>query len=170
MLSRAATKALVQAGKLVPVKSLATWEAEPRAFLMVPELVAEIANGRANPDEKISRRWAKLEADMAHFVEGGYVNWNLMKWLDPQGQEVWELKSVRPKPSIRVFGRFAEPDVFVGTHSALRTDLKAKWSVEFWNEIFKCETMWKGLTDEEPFKGKAYTDYITENAGRRVGV
>ena len=90
-------------------------------------------------------RWAKLEADMAHFVEGGYINWNLMKWLDPQKQEVWELKSVRPKPSLRVFGRFAEPNVFVGTHHQVRNKMKGKWSQEFWDEIVKCETIWADL-------------------------
>ena len=79
-----------------------------------------------------------------------------MKWLDPQKQEVWELKSVRPKPSIRVFGRFAQPNVFVATHWAFRTDLKGKWSQEYWEEIAKCEARWKGLTDKPPFEGKNY--------------
>ena len=170
MLSRRETKDLVKAGKLIPVRSLADWEAAPRALLQVTELTAEIASGRQYRDSKVAARWAKLEADMAHFVEGGYVNWGLMKWLDPQSQEVWELRSVRPRPSIRVFGRFAEPDVFIGTNLAYRADLKAKWSKEFWDEIFECEKIWKGLTSSSPFQGKEYTDYITENAAKRVGV
>jgi len=115
-------------------------------------------------------RWAKLEADMSHFVEGGYINWNLMKWLDPQKQEVWELKSVRPKPSIRVFGRFAEPDVFVGTNYQLRNKMKGKWSQEFWNEIGECEKIWADLFKSDPLRGKIYSDYITKNADKRVGV
>lgn len=121
-------------------------------------------------DDRTAARWAKLDADIAHYVEGGYINWGLMKWLDPQSQEVWELRSVRPKPSIRVFGRFAEPNVFIATHLAYRKSLKDKWSREFWDEIFECERRWKTLTDEGPFKGDAYTDYITENAAKRVRV
>jgi hypothetical protein len=152
------------------VESLADWEAAPRAFLQVSELASEIAANRQNTDEKLRARWAKLEADMAHFVEGGYVNWGLMRWLDPQSQEVWELRSVRPKPSIRVFGRFAEPDVFIGTNLAFRASLKGKWSQEFWNEIGECEKIWRALTPNEAFAGKEYADYITENAEKYAGV
>ncbi len=170
MLSRQETKDLIESGILVPVKSLATWEGEPRAFLLTKDLAKQVAAGRADPDRKIAARWAKLDADMAHFVEGGYVNWGLMKWLDPKKQEVWELRSVRPKPSIRVFGRFAEPNVFIGTNLAYRGNLKAKWSTEFWNAIFECEKIWKSFTKNNPFSGEKYTDYITTNSGRRVGV
>jgi hypothetical protein len=169
MLIRAQIKALRASGGLVPVKPRTGWSGEPRCFLLEKEPHAQIAANQVLPEN--FERWAKLEADMAHFVEGGYINWNLMKWLDPQKQEVWELKSVRPRPSIRVFGRFAEPNVFVGTNLKFRADLKEKWSKEFWDEIAKCEQVWKSLFgDECPFKGKLYTDYITDNAGKRVGV
>src|ERR1700730_1705516 len=124
MLIRKEIEAHLAAKRLIPVSSLAPWSGEPRAFLLTAELAAQIAVGRH--DSTTRERWAHLDADMAHFVEGGYINWGLMKWLDPQKQEVWELKSVRPKPSIRVFGRFAEPDVFVATNLAFRQDLKGK--------------------------------------------
>jgi hypothetical protein len=169
MLIRERIKVHRLSGRLIPVKPRTAWSGEPRCFLLEKDLHATIVANRSLP-EKFDR-WAKLEADMSHFVEGGYINWGLMKWLDPQKQEVWELKSVRPKPSIRVFGRFAEPNVFVGTNLQFRTDLKEKWSKEFWEEIFKCGEIWKSLFDDEgPFKGKLYTDYITVNAGKRVGV
>ena len=168
MLIRDETKKHLEAGRLVPVKSRAFWTSEPRCFLLEKELDTELRLERTEP--KDINRWAKLEADMSHFVEGGYINWNLMKWLDPQKQEVWEFKSVRPKPSIRVFGRFAEPDVFVGTNYQLRNKMKGKWSQEFWNEIGECEKIWADLFKSDPLRGKIYSDYITKNADKRVGV
>ena len=168
MLIRDEIQANLNTGRLVPVKSHASWSAEPRAFLLERELAKQIADGQNDKDMR--DRWAKLEADMAHFVEGGYVNWGLMKWLDPKEQEVWELKSVRPRPSMRVFGRFAEPNVFIGTNLALRPNLKGKWSLQYWDEIFKAERVWSGLFARSPFSGENYTDYITENAGKRVEV
>lgn len=161
-------KAHLSSGRLVPVRPLTPWSGEPRCFLLEKDLHAEIVAKRSLLEK--FERWSKLEADMAHFVEGGYVNWNLMKWLDPKKQEVWELKSVRPKPSIRVFGRFANPNIFVGTNLQFRNCMKGKWSKEFWEEISKCEQIWASLFKSAPFKGKNYTDYITENAEQRVGV
>jgi hypothetical protein len=154
--------------RLVAVRPRTGWSGEPRCFLLERDLHEQIVANRILPQN--FERWAKLEADMAHFVEGGYINWNMMKWLEPQKQEVWELKSVRPKPSIRVFGRFACPNVFIGTNIQFRNCMKEKWSKEFWDQIFECEKIWADLFKAEPFKGRDYTDYITENAEKRMGV
>ncbi len=48
---------------------------------------------------------------------------NLIKQLKPEKFEHWELISRRPKPSLRVFGRFAKPNVFVGTYVRERRGL-----------------------------------------------
>ena len=42
MLTQEEIKELIQIGRLKPATTLATWEGEPRAFLMVPELFDEI--------------------------------------------------------------------------------------------------------------------------------
>jgi hypothetical protein len=90
-----------------------------------------------------------------------------MKWLDPQKFEHWEIKSRRPRPSLRIFGRFAKPNVFVGTHVVERTRLGAKWSLDWELEKLVCEDEWKAaLGEHPPFRGRAYEDYITENAYR----
>jgi hypothetical protein len=94
-----------------------------------------------------------------------------MKWLDPKKYEHWELKSVRPRPSLRVFGRFACPDVFVGTHIVERTKLKGKWTIEWEIEKLTCEDHWKAaLGNFIPFSARDYEGYITENATRYVGI
>lgn len=138
---------------------------------MTAHLHGQISEALVSGDPARIERWERLQADIAHFVQGGYVNWNLMKWLDPHKYEHWELCSVRPRPSLRVFGRFALPDVFVGTHVAERKKLKGKWSLEWELEKLTCEDHWKtALGNYAPFHGDSYESYITENASRKPKV
>lgn len=158
-------------GKLQPFKSPLPWAEAPRAFLMTAHLERQINEGLASQVDTVHARWEKLQADISHFVEGGYINWGLMKWLDPHKFEHWELKSVRPRPSLRVLGRFACPDVFVGTHVLARTELKGKWDITWELQKLECEDHWKAaLGDTSPYHAAAYEQYITENAGRDIMV
>ncbi|NOG72910.1 hypothetical protein [Roseicella sp. DB1501] len=68
-----------RSGLLVPFSGLVPWAATPRVFLMSFRLAAQIAEGVAAGERSRSARWSALEADIAHFVEGGFVNWGLMK-------------------------------------------------------------------------------------------
>lgn len=81
--------------------------------MCVPLKVA-IDEGRADPNTKLRDRWARLEASISYFIEGRYVTDDLLKQLRPPKFEHWELKSRKPRPSLRVFGRFAKPDVSSG--------------------------------------------------------
>jgi len=80
----------------------------------------------ASDDVRIGRLWA----DFDHFCLGGVITVGYgrnsscaMKQLDPRTDEIWEIRSRDPKPQIRVFGRFADTDVFVATHFCRREDL-----------------------------------------------
>lgn len=160
-------------GKLVPAKPIAPWAGEPRAFLMCKPLVASIAEGRASSDAKERQRWAALEAAIGHFVEGGYVNDDLIKQLQPPKYEHWELRSRKPKPSLRVFGRFARPDVFVGTHVERRDGLGGMWSPQFEHHKLVCEDHWNDAGLSAPFSDAPhfrYQRYITSNADQKVRV
>ena len=107
---------------------------------------------------------------MAHFVEGGFISGGIMKQLEPAKFEHWELRNKRPRPSLRVFGRFAKPDVFIGTHVKLRNELGGMNSPEFEHEKLVCEDHYKnaGLTtfysDAPMFN---YSAYITDNATKK---
>jgi hypothetical protein len=105
-------------------------------------LAAQIQTGITSSDQKLAERWERLRADISHYVENGLITWNFMKWLDPKKYEHWNLRSVRPRPSMRVFGRFAEPSVFIGTHTVARASLKGKWSIEWELEKLRCEEIW----------------------------
>lgn len=138
---------------------------------MTKHLNGQIAEACASPEALRAQRWGRLQADIALFVEGGFINWELMKWLDPHKFEHWTLKSVRPRPSLRVFGRFAQPDVFVGTHVVERTPLKRKWSIEWELQKLICEERWKEVLGvQAPFHAEHYEDYITEKAAKQLKV
>ena len=165
MLTLDEIEAAKQAHAIVAVRPLVPWVPIPRVFFVSPELLDAMEVGGAQPATR--DRYQSLRADIDHFVSGGFINWGLMKWLDPKNHEIWELRSVRPRPSLRVFGRFAQPNVFVGTHLAERRSLKGKWSLEFELEKLRAEEIWNRIFNASaPFSAPDYEGYITENALR----
>lgn len=87
-----------------------------------------------------------------------------MKILEPEADEVWEIRSVDPKPSIRVFGRFARQDVFVATNKGMRTELGGFGSKEFRDCMTRCTTEWrKCFQTWRPHTGSRINDYISDN-------
>lgn len=166
-------KDAIKDGRLFAAKPVVPWAPEARGFLMCPPLHQSIEVGKASDDENERKRWATLEAAISHFVEGGYVTEDLIKQLLDPKYEHWELRSRRPKPSLRVFGRFIQPDIFVGTHLQRRDGLGGMWSPEFEHEKLVCEDHWKAAGLPDPFTAPPdypYEMYITENATRQMKV
>jgi hypothetical protein len=163
----------VRAGRLIKAQPIAPWAPQPRVFLMCTPLWSAIIEGRGQSTAGQRDRWAKLQADISHFIEGGRITEDRFKQLDDAKHENWELRSVKPKPSLRVFGRFAEPDVFVGTHVKQRKDLSGKWDLDWELEKLICEDHWKNAGLPEPFTAPPdykYSDYITENAEKKHAI
>ena len=89
-------------------------------------------------DDSEEYRWNQLRAYFDFFTEGRLIHIGrsgYMRPLDKRREEVWEIRSPRPRPSLRVFGRFAERDVFVATNWAERKLLKGRGSREWRDEI-----------------------------------
>ena len=173
MLILDAIKAARQAGKLFPAPRIVNWSGEPRVFLMCKSLFESIDRGKKSETEKDRKPWAALEAAMGYFVEGGLITDDLVKQLLPEKYEHWELRSRKPKPSLRVFGRFALPDVFIGTHVKLRTELGGMWSSQFENEKLVCEDHWKEAGLPDAFSAPPnflYEDYLTSNAHKKIRI
>jgi len=140
---------------------------------MCEPLHTALEQGRADSDKKVRQRWAELEAAMIHFVENGRVTADLLKQLQPPKYEHWELRNRRPKPSLRVFGRFALPNVFVGTHVKRREELSGMWSAEFEQEKLVCEQYYAAAGLKAVFSAAPsfeYSSYITENATATIKV
>ena len=132
-----------------------------------------IEQGKVDPDEKVRSRWADLEAAISTFIVGGYMTEKLIKQLKDEKREHWELISRKPSPSLRVFGRFAMPDVYVGTHVRPRNGMGGMWSPQFEHEKLVCEDHWNATGLGAPFSDPPdfrYEAYITDNASRKVRV
>ena len=173
MLIPDAVRAAVKSGKLVPAKPIASWAAQPRVVLLCEPIRDAINAGTKDPDENERQCWAKVQAAFSLFIEGGRITENLVKQLKPEKFEHWEFRCRRPRPSIRVFGRFVAPDVFVATHPRPRRELGGMWSSEFEHEKLISEDYWNACGLGTPFSdadGFRYEAYITENAQRKVAI
>jgi hypothetical protein len=175
MLIPASVKSAKRKRLLVPFKPITNWAGEPRVVLLCEPIRKAIEEGRNDPDEKERQCWAKVEAAFSHFIEGGMVTEDLVKQLEPYKFEHWEFRCRKPRPSIRVFGRFVMPDVFVATHPRPRSLLGGMWSEEFEHEKLVCEDHWKaaGLSPSDVFTdipSFRYEAYVTSNAQRKQGI
>lgn len=149
-------------GRLFLVRSRA-----PAASVRRPLFVTEELWRRLNGpwlDKAEMERWNSLWADLDRFVEGRPIDPGYLYWLTPKRDLVFEIKSVRPSPSLRVFVRFAMEDVLVATHYAERPRLGG-WGNKRWrDEVVRSRAIWRALFPSyEPLSGKTIHDFITEN-------
>jgi hypothetical protein len=152
----------IESGALHPVHPVVPWAVSKRELYVCRPLKELLHAGRESPDPGIRGRMARLEAALSFFVEGGRVDENFLKHLDPPKYEHWEIRSRRPRPSLRVFGRFVDHDVFVATPAVARSELGGKWSPRFEHEKLVCEQYWseaglsRPFTDAPSFRYEAY--------------
>lgn len=143
-----------------------------RVLYVATDLLDEIRS-----DERDPYRMGQLHRDFDRFCQGGLITIGygresrcLMKPLDPRADEVWELRSRDPRPQVRVFGRFAAPDVFVATNAEYRDELGepdlTRWEGNNWPaEILRCKARWRVLVPgQAPIRGDSIHDYITVGA------
>jgi hypothetical protein len=96
-------------------------------------------------DIKKLERFACLEADLLIFLTSATLDSKYMTCLSPFQNGVWQIKSVRPKPGVRVFGFFAAKDLFVATHYVFRKGMKNFNSKEYEVEIRRGKAIWRQL-------------------------
>jgi hypothetical protein len=116
-------------------------------------------------------RCGKLRADLDMFVEGRLISvardsrragTAYMSQLEPAQNEVWDIRSRDPRPGIRVFGRFAETDVFVALTWSERLTLGKAGSAEWRGEIERCKAIWRALFPTyPPHSGVKLHDYVS---------
>lgn len=134
----------ISEGRLFPLIPKAAGSS-PRRAMFVSEEVWNLLSV-THDDEEMEDRLGKLQADLEQFAEGQPVDPTYLKLLAPARDAVWEIRSVRPAPSVRVLGRFAMYDVFIATNYALRKPLGGWESNEWkaakraalacWNRLF----------------------------------
>lgn len=114
-----------------------------RAMFVAEDLwrVLNSPEGDAEWEERVGR----LRADLEVFVTEQWITPKYLFLLYPMAEAVWEIRSVRDAPSIRVLGRFPLKDTFVSTNYARREDLKG-WQDRTWRDVKNiAKSTWKTL-------------------------
>ena len=107
--------------------------ATPRRAMFIEEriwLVLESPEG----DDEWEERVGNLRADLELFVTEEQIDPKYLFLLYPPSDAVWEIRSIREDPSIRVLGLFALEDVWIATNAALREYLGG-WQSREWKEV-----------------------------------
>jgi len=91
--------------------------------------------------------------------------------LDPVEDEVWDLRSQKPKPALRAFFRFAEKDILVVLTCSPRSvpvswlsrlPLLGRETREWRRAIVECRSEWRKLfLAHEPISGTDINAYLT---------
>lgn len=155
------------------------------------EILSLVGNGRLHEVEPTAGPWvrelfvpAELHKELEHYGEDPriahlrarlnvYLNGHivvvgsgrskrgLMKKL-LKCDEVWEFIDKKPRPSLRMFCRFASPNILVGTHIVERRWLLGFNSLRWRTEQRRCVAEWrKVLPTYTPHEGDTIHDYLS---------
>lgn len=140
-------------------------------MLLAPAVREGLDGSWDSPEEKA--RWFRVGANLDNFVQGGLISVAehafkakaaLLAQLDPPRDEVWEVRCCDPKPGIRVFGRFALKDVFVGLRWEYRVNMKGRHAHEWHWMIDDCQKDWDKLFPSyQPVSGVFPDDYLSDS-------
>jgi hypothetical protein len=133
---------------------------------------AEVLDAVAGPFAKTrdGKRLFEFRQTLDAFVEGGefsiaedpYVKPSdaMLARVDPVDAEIWDIRSIVPKPGIRALGGFVCRDKFIVLTWDWRENLddRGTWSAE----IERCIAAWRDLFGSMgPLKGASLDDYLT---------
>ena len=78
----------------------------------------------------------------------------------PVKDEVWDFRSIEPKPGIRCFGRFAGKDTFIALNWNYRENLERE--ADWIPEVERCREEWDRLFNPyPPFRGASLNEYLS---------
>jgi hypothetical protein len=122
----------VREGMLFPLIPKAAGTSPKRALFLTKEIYAAL--NEEHEDEGMEDRLGQLQADLELFSDGQMIDPKYLFLLYPARQAVWEIRSVRPMPSIRVLGLFAQKDIFIATNWVMREQLGG-WQSREWKQV-----------------------------------
>lgn len=126
-------------------------------------------------DMSVAYRYAQLSADFDRYVTGDMIPVGLepyvkgdnafMARIDPPEYGIWAIRSVAPKPAIRVLGAFCECDVFVALITRRRAELGGPASREWAQAREAAISLWENLFPEHPrMTGDKIDDFFSQKA------
>jgi hypothetical protein len=117
-----------------------------------------------------------LRADFDKFLTGSIIpvaagtsggRASYLKKLTPYRDEIWEIRSRDPDPSLRIFGRFADKDLFVALSWHKRPDLGGPKTRPWRDAMVECGAEWRKLFPSyDALQGSNplnFNDYVTNN-------
>ena len=110
----------VNDGKLKLVTPKVPSDQSLRKLYLTRELYDEVYEDKNSLFEQ--EMFANLIADLEVFVTSKTIDLQYLWCLEPSKKGIWEIRSTRQEPQIRIFGVFAAKDNFVATHYKLRDD------------------------------------------------
>ena len=148
------------AGMLYPLLPRAAGSTVRRPMFVTEDLQNVLNSPKG--DEDWEHRVAELQADLEYFVEGRAIDPKYLFLLYHVREAVWEIRSARDQPSIRVLGRFAERDVFIATNHALREELGG-WESRAWRGVkVLARARWMNLFQQyQPVQGSNIHDMVS---------
>jgi hypothetical protein len=153
-----------QPARLVLLRPVLPATAMKRFIFVAPEILSLLDGPWETLELEI--RWKHVRADLERFVAGGIIvvgDEGYMKPLEPVEDEVWEIRCIDPNPSVRIFGSFAEKDVFIALGKRYRQDLAEKSSQAWAEAIRECKADWRSLfLTYPPHSGNDLHDYISD--------
>lgn len=116
-----------------------------RRVLLLSEDIRNRLDASYPDDPEMEDRMGELEADLDVFSTGPQIDPKYFFLLYPASEGVWEIRSIRPDPQIRVLGLFAQRDVFVATNMAMRNELGG-WESRGWKDVKRlAQSRWRQL-------------------------
>lgn len=151
----------VSEGRLYPLLPRAPGLAPVRAMLVSTEIWSLLSAD--HEDEEMEERLGILQADLETFVTGRPIDPKYLFLLYPSSEAVWEIRSVRANPSMRVLGLFAKRDVFIATCIALRENLGG-WESREWKNVKRAaRSEWNNLLHTyQPIISTNVSDLVTD--------
>src|SRR3981081_1752281 len=150
----------VSIGMLFPILPRAAGGATRRAMFVSEDIWSLLSI--EHQDDDMEERLGILQADLELFAGGQPIDPKYLFLLYPADEGVWEIRSVRPSPSIRILGFFAAKDVFIATNMALRENLGG-WESSEWKDVKRlARTRWAHLFHTyQPLKSTDVRNLVT---------
>ena len=116
-------------------------------------------------------RVGELQADLDYFMDGRRLDlrplgnireYAYMAVLEPVHNDIWEIRSIDPKPSIRLFGSFVKRNQFVVFTWAWRKELGGRYAKEWRAVIQEFKEEWQAYFGAlRPLSGSYPDAYLT---------
>jgi hypothetical protein len=145
-----------------------------RRTLYISQKIRQFISG-ADPtmDVKMRGRWLTAHALFESYVGGKVITAKSkpngkgeMAILHPWEEGIWEFRDVKPSPGLRIFGSFAQKDVFIALSGYKRLDLGSKESREWTEALESYKIHWTSLFDGHsrmyrPMSGSFPDEYLS---------